>query len=127
MKTIVRVCKVPRGDAPLEIRKQWVGLSFPVGWVINSEEFSRECGKITNCCGVVITIQNAVIAISPRSQKAVAWLLSNVPTGHNLIFSSDEVEVISGSRFFVPTPLHVIEKVGLFEAGISARDHPVKG
>ncbi len=108
LKTIggqIRITKVPSGEAPLEIRKAWVGLVLPcdpyLGYpddgldrgILSGKEVSR------NRCGFSVPQDQAIEILEKEYPLAAAWWKANgFPQGGDkrFGFAEEEAEIISG-------------------------------
>lgn len=93
----VRVIRVPEGDAPLEIRKQWVGCELPVYKILRENSYgygvlSGEPKLLSR--GVVIRIDRAIPILAERSPEAAQWFIEHIPLSMHLCFQDHEVEVL---------------------------------
>ena len=98
-RVFVRVVRIPAGEAPEEVRKQWVGCSFVA--VYRGSERVR--GIMTGAPGLahdVVAVEAgiAVQTLQQRSREAAQWFREHSrdgPSG-NFLFDAADVEVIRG-------------------------------
>jgi hypothetical protein len=94
-KALIRIIAIPPGEAPLEIREQWVGLILPLvedeacAWEM--ETFGILTGKIESetTIGYAVGLHEAMAALGEKSPEAVAWWRTNAPH----LFEEDSVLV----------------------------------
>ncbi|PTX90952.1 hypothetical protein [Opitutus sp. ER46] len=92
----IRIVATPPGEAPLEVREQWVGLELPLmGGEVSAVQIET-CGVVTGeidreeTIGYVIDIEDAMLALASKSPSAVAWWRTNAAhlfeAGGTLVF-----------------------------------------
>ena len=102
----MKVTKIPRGEAPEEIRAAWVGLvlpCYPTAGYITGAEIGLESGRVRKdrreC---VIVPQKEALKILADSHPAAArwWNDHGFPLSFltNFSFGVDEVIIVSGVR-----------------------------
>ncbi len=108
MKTIsgyVKIVKVPNGEAPLDVRKAWVGLVLPcdpyLGYPDNDLERGILSGKkaARNRCGISVRQDLAIEILEKERPEAAAWWKANgfpQEAGSRFGFAEEEIEIISG-------------------------------
>lgn len=111
----IRITSTPPGDAPENIRKEWIGLVLPV-----SEKYARLnrvpmagvlsgpttligkllglfTGEITMDDGFVVHAATAVDILAGKSPMAADWWRKNLPhmmrPGKHFVFSRDACEI----------------------------------
>ena len=94
----IRIIGVPPGQAPLEVRKQWVGLELPVDGTPPepSHQMGARFGQPENLGGYRIRTEDAMLALVEKAPDAASWWNSHLPlavTSH-LVFRRDVCEVI---------------------------------
>src|SRR5688572_21557436 len=105
MKTTIRIVEVPEGPAPLSIREKLVELILVVDEVITAERFSEISGREMDCLGVCIRAENFLTALDRVSGEASRWYRARAHSPDDyVVFQSDEVTVVDGSRMLEPTP-----------------------
>lgn len=102
----VKIVKIPRGEAPENIRAAWVGLElpcYPTAGYIDGVEFGFESGLVrqdSRAC--VIVPQKEALEVLEKSSPAAAkwWYDRGFPLGFcsNFSFGVDEVALVSGVR-----------------------------
>jgi hypothetical protein len=98
----IRITKVPDGEAPLEVRKAWVGLELPCGPICG---YAAESGKSVlsheptpNRYEVDVPQREALEILAAKDPQATAWWYAHgFPQGDDWFnFAREEVEIISG-------------------------------
>jgi hypothetical protein len=102
--THIRVIKVPPGEAPWEIRVQWVGLELPLAPGCSGVYSLRTAGlfdskeRSDTAIGYLVVAKDAVDILEAKSKVAAAWWRTNTPhlltTGQRLIFNEYVCEPI---------------------------------
>lgn len=94
---VMRIIKVPAGDAPEDIRRHWVGVKLGAV-TFNGGKSSLLTGKLVGVGGYMVLADAAIEALEKNSEEAAAWFrkLFTKGSGRHLIFGADEVEIISG-------------------------------
>jgi len=75
----IRIIAVPEGEAPLEIRKQWVGLELPTAPGRPGVYQTRPIGlfdgaeKLDPEIGYAVLGSDAIAALESKSAEAAAW------------------------------------------------------
>ena len=107
---IIRIVKIPEGDAPLEIREAWVGLELPC---LTKHDESKEVKNIIsqeirqprpNCWYVP---QDMALEILEEAAPEAAqwWLEHDYPHPDRFFtFGEDEAELVDGV-ILVPAPV----------------------
>ena len=79
----IRIIDIPPGEAPLEVREQWVGLELPL---VGGDPYAMQlktCGVLTGASepeetvGYAVSIEDAVRVLEKKSPEAAAWWRSN--------------------------------------------------
>jgi len=94
-KAQIRIIGVPPGEAPLEIREQWIGLILPLAdgqpcaW--ETKGFGVLTGTINpeQTIGFAVYPHEAMAALREKSPEAAAWWKTNAPH----LFEEDSVLV----------------------------------
>ncbi len=75
----IKIVAVPPGQAPLEIRQQWVGIILPVAENLppNTFEMGVFGGKCENSGGYPVEIKVAIRELEKKSPEAADWWRSN--------------------------------------------------
>lgn len=98
----IRITKVPDGEAPLEIRKAWVGLELPshpiCGYATESGKGVLSNEPVQNRCEVDVPQREALEILAAKDPQAAAWWNAHgYPQGDRWFsFAREEVEIISG-------------------------------
>lgn len=120
----IRIIKVPEGEAPLQVRKKWIGLVLPV--VAVSSHDCREIlsnTKVNRGLHYTVPKDLAIVALEQQHPHAANWWKSHSPAteGSALAFYLDEAEVVGELKDLVPKEMRHF--VGLLEVGVGAHDH----
>lgn len=100
--TFIRIVKVPEGEAPLEVRKKWVGLVLPCLGINTKSE--KGYGLVSNnptLIGpyrlLVVPQKEALDILRQSSPEAVRWFEKNgyPEEGMSFGFCENEVQLIS--------------------------------
>lgn len=93
----IRVVSVPDGEAPLEIRRAWVGVEFPA---LNRTPVAVNGAGVLTATpvgtewGYIVDANVAVTALAATNPAAAAWWRTNVPNvgvaGAQLVFRDTE-------------------------------------
>jgi hypothetical protein len=104
----IKIIHIPRGEAPLAIRRAWVGLELPCLPIMGYPDRGvREKGVLTkeevgrNVYGVSVPQEEAIAILAQRNSGAAAWWRSKgfPQKGAYFGFSQWEVEAVSGMRY----------------------------
>ncbi|MES3031380.1 MAG: hypothetical protein V4697_03125 [Patescibacteria group bacterium] len=116
----IRITKVPDGEAPLEVREAWVGLTLPCGPYLGFSGVGEERGVLTGesvgcpTCGRYgfSVPQDEAIAILEKAKPEAAlwWKKHGFPQVDQYFgFAEREAEIVSGiSR---QTVIHVTDEM----------------
>ncbi len=121
----IEITAVPDGEAPLEIREQWVGLILPVVAITESIGMGVVTKSDTDSNPAYMVLQEyAISALSKKSDKAARWWKKHgfPQQGEYFGFKVSQTKVIGilkeeASRHFI----------GQLEVGSGAEDHPSNG
>jgi hypothetical protein len=101
----IRIIGVPDGEAPFEIRKQWVGLELPTAPGRSGVYQTRQIGLFDRAelpgsvIGYPVLASDALGALERKSVQAAAWWRNWVPSllapGSMLIFQEYSCEPIN--------------------------------
>ena len=104
-KTRIRIIAVPPGEAPLEIREQWVGLILPLADGMPGTWQLQTTGVITGelsdeeTIGYAVEFSEAMAALAETAPDAVKWWKTNTlylfEEEGVLIFEQDVCEPLS--------------------------------
>jgi hypothetical protein len=100
----IRITKVPAGEAPLGIRKKWVGLILPCEPIAGSNDTVKEYGVVSRRDDgtvrqtVSVPQDLAILVLRQQFPQAAAWWVRAGYPRHSEWFSFglDEVEIIEG-------------------------------
>ena len=92
----VKVIKVPSGEAPEDVRREWVGLTLRA---IDEPDSCQEMGivnleDIPPRQHVHVPAGAAFEVLAQKSPGAAAWFRRHVPPDVNINFGLDEVEIL---------------------------------
>ena len=98
----VRIVATPGGEAPLDVRSEWVGLTLPVfgpGRPATTETLGIVTGDLKPpMTGFLVDGRQAVGILAEKSPGAASWWLERAPhvvvDGYLLVFSVDVCEVV---------------------------------
>jgi len=99
--TSFRIISTPRGHAPEEVRKEWVGVVLPLKDSFNPGEgahernFSLERQETRSF--VTVPVRTALEELSKKSRVAAQWFQKNLPDfwfDRDFSFGVDEVEIL---------------------------------
>ena len=119
--TQVRIISVPPGEAPLDVRRAWVGVVVPLpidhpdgpvrvltSGVLTAPStalgriWSRLTGRTQWWTGFMLEGVDCITALERSSPSAARWWRDNTPRflqpGHRLVFPSDSCELLRDSR-----------------------------
>ncbi len=94
----IRIVSTPPGQAPEEIRRQWIGVEIllpePESGGIQMGVLG---GKAENTGGYQVETITAIEALRKKSPEAVEWWEANVPLAEipRLVFSKEVCELVS--------------------------------
>lgn len=118
----IRIVKVPEGDAPYNIRENWVGLEFKAKRFKDMvHNLSKSDLKIKVKEGYEVLADEAIEKIGQKSKEAALWFRHFFPkgSGRHLIFRKDEAKIISSETILIdkkqypPDPfVEAAEKLG---------------
>lgn len=92
-RTYIKIISIPSGEAPEEIRKEWVGLTLRVDYRSESHLADVLTGrKVIRCGGWAVKWEDAILVLVRKSAKAAKWWIENV-TPMDLIFTDDCCQV----------------------------------
>ena len=132
----VRIVGVPSGDAPLEIRKQWLGLELPLmpgrsgayqvagGGVLSGKRLAEPM------IGYLVSAHEAVEILASKAPDAAKWWRTFAPShiapGKSLVFDEyvcEPVEHRMPNKLPDPTSPSVTPAAGAAGAPSVAADH----
>lgn len=101
----IRITEIPAGEAPENIRKQWVGLILPVDVFLDFKTGIQEGvlggpPKLENLNGFPVKIEDAINALEEaKKQEAVLWWKNNISFfgrgASHLVFGKNVCELLS--------------------------------
>jgi hypothetical protein len=98
----IKITSIPRGEAPEEIRKEWVGLEFPATEPYMAEDavgvvtLDRDLDRIVYAVNAKLAV---LYLIAQGKEEAAAWWHDNLiiyPVAEDLCFGTDEAEPSEG-------------------------------
>ncbi|MDO8510070.1 MAG: hypothetical protein Q7S15_00405 [bacterium] len=101
----IRIIKIPAGEAPLEVRRAWVGLELPCDPVCGYPDSGSEIGVVSkeplrfNRYGYSVPQAEAIAILVRHAPAAAAWWRDHCfprAEGTCFGFGEDEAEIISG-------------------------------
>lgn len=96
-----RIIATPRGDAPEEVRKEWIGVVLPLKDSFNPGEgahernFSFDRQQVRSF--VTVPVRTALGELAKKSQPAAQWFYKNLPEfwfNRDFSFGVDEVQIL---------------------------------
>ncbi|MCX6721848.1 MAG: hypothetical protein NTY04_01510, partial [Candidatus Staskawiczbacteria bacterium] len=99
---LIRIVRMPAGEAPPWVRQAWVGLTLPC---CSEMAFFPSSGVVTDKpvkdrLGVSVPHKEALEILKKRSPKAASWWKSSgfpkQPPNDCFMFSENEVKIVSG-------------------------------
>lgn len=107
---LIRIKKLPAGEAPENIRKEWIGSTLPCNPIVGFSE--EEFGALSNKKGsnryAFNVPQKEALEILEKASRVAAkyWKSKGYPKpGNYFVFDESEAEIISGVTF---QRIHVI-------------------
>ena len=101
----IRIIGVPPGEAPLEIRQQWVGLILPLAggepcaWQLQTMGVLTGILEEDETIGYAVDFSEAVTALAEKSPAAARWWEENVSHLFEedgvLVFHKDVCQLLS--------------------------------
>jgi len=98
----IKIIKIPQGEAPEEIRREWVGIFLPCEPILgfsNSTQFGAVTGrKKQNSYSFHVPQIEAIEALEKKSPGAAKWWREHhyPQPNMNFVFDEDEAEIIYG-------------------------------
>jgi hypothetical protein len=103
-KTQIRIVGIPPGEAPLSIRKEWVGLILPLAAGYSSAFQVEASGVMSSVkhdepeIGYLVRIEDAIAALAKKSPHAALWWRNHagrlIRSGSNLIFQEHVCQLL---------------------------------
>ena len=96
-----RIVSIPRGQAPEEVRKEWIGVVLPLKESFNPGEgahernFSLERQQARSF--VTVPVKAALEELAKKSRAAAQWFYKNLPDfwfDQDFSFGVDEIEIL---------------------------------
>ena len=95
----IQIIYLPQGEAPLEIRKSWIGCSFPADGPIQLETREVVSGVARHAMGYGVRATVAIASLRHNNHlSAATWwekLYGEAVSGEGLFFNADECLVIA--------------------------------
>ena len=95
-----RIVSIPRGQAPEDIRKEWIGVVLPLKGSFNPDEGARErtfsLERQQARSFVTVPVKTALEELAKKSQTAAQWFYKNLPEfwfNRDFSFGADEVQI----------------------------------
>ncbi len=100
----IRIIKIPDGEAPIEIRQAWVGLTLPCDPYLGYPDKGLERGVLTNeeaprnRCGFSAPQDEAIAILAQSNPKAATWWKEHgfPQPDQRFGFAEKEAEIVSG-------------------------------
>ena len=98
-----RIVSIPKGPAPEEARKKWIGLVLPLKGSFNPGEGAYESDfslKRQQARSIVtVPVRTALDELAKKSPEAAQWFYDNLPKAwlqfnRDISFGIDEVEIL---------------------------------
>lgn len=92
----IRIVSVPKGNAPLAIRKQWLGLKLPLAANSDAKLFQNGVKRRhRQNDGYVVNATQALSVLYQSSPKGWNWWRRNLPPAPNnqLVFAKNDCEL----------------------------------
>ena len=100
--TWIEVIRIPKGPAPEDKRRAWVGCIFPaVEYPAGTPKVDFTTGQlITNTNGGFLVLrETALITLEEKDECAASWFREQIPT-QGFVFAADEVKTINSLEIF---------------------------
>jgi len=93
----IKIIATPPGQAPEEVRREWVGLTIPLP-PQNTDGFQMGVlgGAPKNLGGYQVLSRDAFGVLLTKSQPAVRWFVENGFFGSHLVFAREVCEFLPG-------------------------------
>ena len=124
----IKVVQIPDGEAPLWVRKSWVGLTLPVVATSNDNGYGVLSLKKSKgrCKSFEVEQIDALDALRSQSMEAAQWFRNHGypmdTKGVYFSFKASQVEVLE--KLKEKRAPNVRQFLGLLEVGVGAHDHP---
>ncbi len=93
----IKIIATPPGQAPEEVRQQWVGLTIPLA---TQEKGGFQMGVLggaaKNLGGYQVLSRDALHLLLAKSQPAYRWFVENAFFGSHLVFARHVCEFLPG-------------------------------
>ena len=96
----IKIIRIPEGEAPEEIRKEWVGCELPV-YGYPKEEQTKEIlsGTLRLKKGFLVPVPSALNILRKKSQVAAKWFEDHVSPpldsiDYCFLFNEEECKII---------------------------------
>lgn len=96
-----RIVSTPRGQAPEDVRREWVGVVLPLKDAYNPGEGAYERSfdlvRQPDRTFVTVPVMDALAELEKKSPRAASWFYDNLPGfffDRDFSFGADEVEII---------------------------------
>ena len=98
---LIRITKVPEGQAPLEVRQEWVGVTMKA-FTFPGATFAH--GLVTGKRvemkpGFFVDKEHALSQLAKKDLVAASWFLEHAdPRFSEFVFGADEAEIFMGDQ-----------------------------
>lgn len=93
----IKIIATPPGQAPEEVRKEWVGLTIPlVPQETGGFQMGVLGGTAKNVGGYQVSSRDAFDLLMAKSPEACHWFMENAFFGSHLVFARDACEFLPG-------------------------------
>lgn len=94
----IRIISVPKGNAPLSIRKQWLGLKLPLDGGLDTKSAQKNIKRRHRLKdGFVVNAAQALTVLNKSSPMAGNWWRRNLPPvpDNQLVFAKEDCKLIN--------------------------------
>ncbi len=91
----IKIVSMPPGQAPEEVRKEWVGLVIPLpDQETGGHQIGVRGGKAQNAGGYQVDTKQALQLLNEKAPTAAEWFLMNAMLSSRLVFSKEVCELV---------------------------------
>jgi hypothetical protein len=91
----VKLIAMPPGQAPEEVRKEWVGLVIPLPeQETGGYQMGVRGGKSQNAGGYQVDTREALQLLYDKTPAAAEWFMENAMLGSRLVFAREVCELV---------------------------------
>lgn len=106
----IKIIAVPPGQAPEEVRREWVGLVIPLPpQEIGGFQMGVRGGAAKNLGGYQVYSRDAFSLLLAKSPEACRWFVANAFFGSHLVFAREVCELLPDVETIVDHSLLDIE------------------